>query len=321
MRSYHVDHAEIVSFADSHVNLKPEDVKSYREQAERLREKVEKYLTEHPEVSLKKSLISGSLAKGTALKDFDDIDLAVYVAEGEAPSDVNALIPWLAERIRKAFPNFKPEQVIENTFTVTVIYAISGLKVDVVPIFYSGDPEWRGHMVSKKDGTKILTSIPLHKEFVAKRKRANKVHYRQIVRLLKYWVKYQKTLNENFRFKSFMIELLVAHLADKGIPLDNYPEALAQIFAYIAKDGLKTTIAFDDYYDPSKCKKGECVMHIWDPVNHENNVASRYDEARQDAIVQAALDAGDAVDSAIHATSKSEALRHWRKVFGPAFDA
>ncbi len=36
-----------------------------------------------------------------------------------------------------------------DTFTVTVLYAVSGLKVDVVPIFYSGDPQWRGHMVSK----------------------------------------------------------------------------------------------------------------------------------------------------------------------------
>ena len=35
--------------------------------------------------------------------------------------------------------------------------------------------------------------------------------------------------------------------------------------------------------------------------------------------VQAALDAGDAIDSAICAHTKSEALRYWRKVFGTSF--
>ena len=321
MKNLHVTTSDIAGFARDHVNLKRDDVKDKLDQADRLKDKLEAHIAEHPEISFKRSILSGSLAKGTALKDIDDIDLGVYVVEGEAPVTVNELIPWLAERIRKAFPNFKPDQVVENTYTVTVLYAVSGLKVDVVPIFYSGDPDWRGYMVSKTDGARILTSIPLHKQFITARKKANKTHYRQIVRLLKYWVKQRKVENENFRFKSFMIELYVAHLADNGLPLGDYPEALAQIFAHIAKDGFKTPVAFSDYYDPALCKLGTGPMHIWDPVNHQNNVASRYDDARRDAIVDAALDAGDAIDSALHTHSKGEALRYWRKVFGPAFDA
>lgn len=321
MKNSHITHTEITSFAQNHVNLKRDDVKDKLDQADRLKDKLEAHIAEHPEISLRRTILSGSLAKGTALKDIDDIDLGIYVTEGDAPSAINELIPWLATRLRAAFPNFKPEQVVENKFTVTVLYAVSGLKVDVVPIFYNGAADWRGYMVSKDDGIKVLTSIPLHKEFIATRKKANKTHYRQIVRLLKYWVKQRKIDDENFRFKSFMIELFVAHLADNGLPLDDYPEALAQIFAYIAKDGFATSVAFSDYYDPSICKKTTNPMHIWDPVNHENNVANRYDIARRDAIVSAALDAGDAIDSALHATTKGEALRYWRKIFGPAFDA
>ncbi len=321
MKNSHVTHTEIKKFADDHVNLKPDDVKEYRAQAERLREKLEKHIQDHPEISLKKSLFSGSLAKGTALKDIDDIDLAVYVTEGEAPVAVNELIPWLAERIRKAFPAFKSHQVVENSFTITVLYSESGLKVDVVPVFYSGGADWRGHLISKDTGDKILTSIPLHISFITARKKANKSHYRQIVRLMKYWVKQRKIDDPNFRLKSFMVELLVAHLADNGMVLDDYPEALANIFAHIAKDGLKTSIVFSDNYDASLPVLGTSPIHIWDPVNHENNVASRYDDAQRNAIVSAALDAGDAIDSALHAHSKGEALRYWRKVFGPAFDA
>jgi hypothetical protein len=67
-----------------------------------------------------------------------------------------------------------------------------------------------------------------------------------------------------------MIELLVAHLADQGLSLSDYPEALAQIFAYIVKDGFRTSIAFSDYYDPKLCVRGTDLMQIWDPVNHEN---------------------------------------------------
>jgi hypothetical protein len=105
------------------------------------------------------------------------------------------------------------------------------------------------------------------------------------------------------------------------LSLSDYPEALAKIFAYIVKDGFRTAISFSDYYDPKLCVRGTDPMNIWDPVNHENNVARRYDAARRDAIVSAASDAGDAIDSALHATSKGEALRYWRTIFGPAFDA
>jgi hypothetical protein len=56
-------------------------------------------------------------------------------------------------------------------------------------------------------------------------------------------------------------------------------------------------------------------------VNCENNVAGLYTVPHKDKIVQAALDAGDAVDSALHAISKSETVRYWQKIFGSSFSA
>jgi tRNA nucleotidyltransferase (CCA-adding enzyme) len=321
MSRLHVGHGDIAHFADEHVNLKREHVREYREQAGRLRERLEAHIAEHPEFSLRKILISGSLAKGTALKSIDDIDMALYITNADAPTEMTTLIPWLVERLRKAFPSFKPEQIVANPTTITVLYAGSGLKVDIVPILYDGDPQWKGHMVATSTGDKILTSIPMHLDFVRRRKDANKVHFAQIVRLLKYWVKQQKAQNKNFRFKSFMVELVVAHLADSGLVLDDYPEALAKIFAHIAKDNFVTSIVFADHYHPSTPNASSHPIRIWDPVNPENNVAKRYDDAQRNAIIDAALAAGDAVDSALHATTKSDTLRYWQKVFGPAFDA
>jgi tRNA nucleotidyltransferase (CCA-adding enzyme) len=321
MSVIHVGHSDIVRFADERVNLKREDAKELREQVNRLRDRLETYLEEHPDFELRKMLLSGSLAKGTSLKSLNDIDVALYVSFAEAPVNMADLLPWLAARLRLAFPNFKPEQVVANPFTITVAFSNSGLKVDVVPIFYDGDPDWWGHLVSKDTGEQILTSIPMHLDFIRRRKAANDIHYAQVVRLLKYWAQTQKLENPDFRFKSFMIELLVAHLADEGLRVDNYPEALAEIFAYIATDAFQTAIAFHDHYNPGLCALTSHPIRIWDPVNHENNTAKLYTAEQKQAIVEAALDAGDAIDAALRAPTKGDTLRYWRKVFGSTFDA
>ena len=57
-------------------------------------------------------LLSGSIAKGTALRSLNDIDLACYISGADTPQDVAELLDYLAERLRKAFPNFSPDQVV-----------------------------------------------------------------------------------------------------------------------------------------------------------------------------------------------------------------
>lgn len=321
MSRKHVDQAEIVRFADEQVNLKREDAAEFREQVGRLRDRLENYLNENPDFELRKMLLSGSLAKGTALKSLNDVDVACYVSSEKAPASVSDLLEFLAERLRKAFPNFKPEQVKPNEFSVTVSFVASGLRVDVVPILYAGDPAWRGDLISQENGERLMTSIPMHLQFIRRRKDANKTHFAQVVRLIKYWVAQRKQENRDFRLKSFMAELIVAHLADDGLSLRDYPEALAETFAFIARDGLRCVIAFGDYYEPSACAATAHPIRVWDPVNCENNVAKLYTESQREAIVEAALDAGDAIDAALRAPTTSDTLRYWRRVFGPAFGA
>lgn len=320
MSREHVDHADIARFADARVNLKREDAASLRDQANRLRDKLETYISEHPDFALRKMLLSGSLAKGTALKSTSDIDVGCYVSSTAAPHEVNKLIPWLAQRLLQAFPNISADQIHPKEYSVAIEFKGTGNEVDVVPILYSGDSQWRGDLVSQETGQRLMTSIPMHLEFIRKRKSNSPIHFAQFVRLLKYWARIRKQEDEGFRFKSFMIELIVAHLADKGVPLNDYPNALASAFAFMASDQFRTTIVFGDYYSPSSCAASSSPVRIWDPVNCENNVAARYDSQHRDKIVEAALDAGDAIDSALRAISKSETIRYWRKVFGPAFD-
>ncbi len=316
-----VTHDDLVRFAEERVNLKRDDATELRRQANLLRDRLEGYLEEHPDFELRKMLLSGSLAKGTALKSISDIDVGCYVSSASAPEKISDLADWLAKKLRAAFPNFKPEQVKPKEYSVSVNFITTGNEVDIVPILYNGDLKSRGYLVSQETGEKLMTSIPMHLEFIRKRKSANEKHFAQLVRLLKFWSKLQKANDEEFRFKSFMVELVVAYLADRGTPLGDYPRALAAIFAFLASDEFRTTISFSDYYDPKTCKVTNDPVRIWDPVNCENNVACLYTASNKNKIVQAALYAGDAVDSARRAITKGEAVRFWQKVFGPSFSA
>ena len=162
MSRTHIDHRDLVLFAEDKVNLPKDKADEYRAQARRLREKLEGYLSEHPDFSLKRIQLSGSLAKGTALRSLNDIDMAVYISGSDAPHDTRALLDYLAERLRKAYPNFSPDQVKPQTYSVTVSFRGTGLDVDVVPVLYAGLPDWRGDLISQEDGSFLETSIPLH---------------------------------------------------------------------------------------------------------------------------------------------------------------
>src|ERR1700683_3644726 len=117
MSRQHVDHGDIVNFAQERVNLPRDKANEYRAQARRLREKLDGYLDEHPDFTLKKMMLSGSLAKGTSLRSLNDIDVACYISGADAPKDVTALLSYLAERLCKAFANFSPDQVQPQTYS------------------------------------------------------------------------------------------------------------------------------------------------------------------------------------------------------------
>lgn len=306
-------------FAEERVNLPQEKAKEYRDQAQRLQDKLSGYLADHPDFSLKRMMLSGSLAKGTALRSLNDIDVAVYISGSEAPRDTRELLDYLAERLRKAFPNFSPEQVKPQTYSVTVSFRGSGLDVDVVPVLYAGQPQWRGNLVSQEDGSFLETSIPLHLEFARARKRSAPTHFAQVVRLAKYWARLMKQERPDFRFKSFMIELIMAKLLDNGVDFSDYPEALQAFFTYLVTSELRERIVFEDNYSASTVGTLHDLVQIIDPVNAQNNVARLYTQRNVDQIIDAAMDAGDAIDAALRAPTKQLTLGYWQKVFGSSF--
>lgn len=319
MAREHVSHQDIVQFAKERVNLPKDRADTYREQARRVRERVTAYLSEHPDYALKKILLSGSLAKGTALRTLNDIDMACYISGSDVPSDIDSLLEYLAARLRKAFPNMSEAQVKPQTYCVTISFIRTGLNVDVVPVIYSGDPDWYGNLVSQQDGSFLETCIPRHLEFIRKRKAQQETHFAQVIRLAKFWVRNMKSERADFKFKSFMVELVMAKLLDDGKKFSDYPEALQNFFTYLATSDLREHISFSDYFPASSLPVYSDRVRIIDPVNPKNNAAKLYTSAQADQIVDAAIDAGDAIDAALAATTKEKTVYYWQKVFGPSF--
>lgn len=319
--SSHVTHSDIKAFAETKVNLPAADAQTYRDQVNRLRDRLKKHIDENPGFALVKMLHAGSVAKGTALKTVNDLDAAVYVRSDEAPGDDSDLVPWLADRVREANPNLSQDQIVEQDHCVTISFRGSGLDVDVVPVLYEGDEDDKGYLVDKTTGARMLTSIPMHLEFIRTRKDANPTHFAQVVRLAKWWAQELKMKNSTFKCKSFLIELVLAHLADnEEIDFTDYGEALEGFFSYIVKSDLKERIAFTDYYSAGELPSPTgSAIEVFDPVNSENNITVRYTDQDRKRLVDAAEAAGDAIDEALFSDTKGRAVQCWQLVFGSSF--
>ncbi len=315
-----ITHSDISTFAANSVNLKRDDAKVYRDQVNRLREKIDGFASEHPENGLVKMLLSGSLAKGTALKTINDIDVALYVKASEAPKDEISLLEWIAVRIRKAYPTMAPDQIKPVTHCVRISFKGTGLDVDVSPVHYAGDPQWRGHLYNRETGKPLLTSIPMHLDFIRKRKNAQPDDFAQMVRLIKWWVKQRKKNDDSFRLKSFITEMIVAHLVDTGVNMSDYPAGLEAFFKYVVKSQLKTRIAFTDYYAAAKLPAATGKpIEIFDPVNEANNVSADYSLQDRQRIVEAADESLERLAEARFATTRGRAIECWQDILGSSF--
>ena len=113
--------------------------------------------------------------------------------------------------------------------------------------------------------------------------------------------------------------MILSRLLDDGLEFSDYPEALQHFFTYVAKTDMREKIIFTDYYQASSVGSFLEPVQIIDPVNAENNVSKLYSSSDADAIVNKALDAGDAIDAALAAPTKGETIYYWQKVFGPSF--
>lgn len=317
-----ISQSDIVTFADDKVNLKRDHAQRYREQVSNLRNHLDRYIAEHPDIGLVKMLLSGSLAKGTALRTLNDVDVALYVKGESAPSELSELLNWLVERLRKTYWQMAPENIKVDGPAITISFSGTGIDVDIVPVYYLGDPQWRGYLWDRRTGEKILTSIPQHLDFIRKRKEKQPTHFAQTIRLVKWWARQREKDDASLFIRSFLIELLLAHLSDSGKIFSDYHQGLEHFFLYIQKTGLKERVAFSDYYSASKLPKSSTgAVEIFDPVTPENNVAHDMTDVIRQKLVTLSDNALDALSYAKTCQTKGAALECWQELMGSSFNA
>jgi tRNA nucleotidyltransferase (CCA-adding enzyme) len=317
-----ITHRDLVAFADDRVNLKKAEVDRQRAQVNSLRERIETKIATTPGFAFVKALNAGSVAKGTALNNAKDRDLAVYVRAELAPAEMPKLVGWVRDRLLEIYPNMAADQIVAKTHCVTVHFNGTGLDVDVVPVLYEGEANDVGSLVSKVDGDLLKTSVRLQLDFIRGRKNAHPQDLAQLIRFTKWWARQQAKRDGEFKCQSYMLELLWIHLADNGLTLDEYPSALEEFFGFIVNGGFDRQIAFTDYHKAADLPdRGTIPIQVLDPVNFENNVAQHYKTADRDRLEAAAQAAFDAITTARFEPIKGMAVRLWQQVLGTGFKA
>jgi hypothetical protein len=310
---------DLAAWADRRINLSSELAQAYREQGNRLRTKLEKYIGDHPGFDLVKMLNSGSVPKGIALRTKSDMDVGVYIKRAAAPASNVDLVGWLSDRLREAYGDLvSPDQITSDNVSVRVAFRGSSIDVECVPILFDGEADNYGDLLLRT-GVRVRTSISKHLDFFRVRKSRHPQSFAQWVRFLRYW-RNQRDEEGRMPLSGFAIDLIAAHLVDEGLDPSNYPAALQNFFGFIVKGGLEQRIVFTDNYAASKVIDDGAAIRIIDPVAETNNIASNISKTQRDVAVDAAAEALDDLAIARTSTTKEDAIAGWRGVFGPEFN-
>ncbi len=179
----------------------------------------------------------------------------------------------------------------------------------VIPIPSQQGYSWQP---SSQGADPIKTSIEGQLEFIKKRKNADP-RYRNMVRLLKKW----RNESELEKLRSFMIELILAHVLDAQGPAQSFESGIQRFFLYLAQSKLQSPISFPEHGKITQFPKAAVV--ILDPVNKDNNVGVRLADEERQEIVAAAETALNTIETAIWSGTKGETLDLWKEVMGRSF--
>jgi len=321
MREPIIEHTHIAQFAERFVAIPRDRETKCQELFSRMSARLREYKEVNPQSGLVKFVLSGPVAKGIVLRTTENIDVALYLTDRLAPSSAVELHVWLLERLRTLFPPMLLSPKQPPVPAIAFSLPDAPLPLLLTPVYDDEAPDGGGRQFAKETGELVRTSIPLRIALFQKRKDSQPVHFAQVYRLLEWWAE-QRRKDPAFHFKSFLIELLCVHLADRGVVMSNYPAALEAFFSYVADTQLKERVAFFDYYSPQDLPSPSgAPIEIFDPISPRNNVAVAYDDADRRHFVDAAAASFDAINTAKRAASKKEAVACWRSVLGDSFDA
>lgn len=287
--------------------------KEYHEQVDRLIAELSKTVREKTKIEITKVVKAGSFAKFTILRktstDPVDVDVVFYISGKSVDHEtLQSLNDTIYNLLIEIYPNKDVEDFEIQRKAATVSFVGSGLSVDVVPVFEDPERPGYGWQFDLQDGSKMETCAPCQIKFVRDRKNKDK-DYRTLVRLLKKW----RNHAELKALKSFLIELIVAHVLDTEGNAGTIEQRFRRLLLYIAQSGLKEKIQFAENTAPFGTFTDPVI--IIDPVYSLNNAASRITEEERVEIAAAA----EAAWEAAHFASAEDDTEVWKELFGPRF--
>ncbi|XUM22725.1 CBASS oligonucleotide cyclase [Bradyrhizobium oligotrophicum S58] len=303
-----------LQYYDSNVlRLPAEKRKEYHEQVDRLITELSRTVREKTAIKITKVVKAGSFAKFTILRktstDPVDVDVVFYISDRSVDHEtLQSLNDTIYKLLIEIYPNKDVEDFEIQRKAATVSFVGTGLSVDIVPVIEDPQRVGYGWQFDLQDGSKLQTCAPCQIKFVRDRKNKDK-DFRTLVRLTKKW----RNHAELKPLKSFIIELLAAHVLDTEGDTGSIEQRFRRILLYIAQSGLKERIQFAENTPPFGTFNDPVV--IIDPVYSLNNVASRITEAERQVIVAAAQNAWEAA----HFASAEDDTEVWKEIFGPRF--
>jgi tRNA nucleotidyltransferase (CCA-adding enzyme) len=287
--------------------------KEYHNQVDRLVTTLGTSLQDQTVIKVTKIVKAGSFAKYTILRktneDPVDVDVVFYISGRNVDDDtLESLIQTIYELLIKLYPNKSVEHFEFQRKAATVTFVGSGLSVDIVPVIENPSKPGYGWQYDIRNGTRVETCAPCQVKFVQDRKDIDP-NFRTLVRLGKRWSRHVE-----IKLKSFMVELLMAHLLEKNGKTESIEQRFRDFLLYIAQSELKEVIRFPENGDLVPTFKDPVV--ILDPVNSSNNVASRLTEAERIEIIRAANSSWEAACFASQSDGEDEL---WKELFGARF--
>ncbi|BDB20731.1 hypothetical protein cym2001_40960 [Pseudomonas sp. CYM-20-01] len=308
-----LNNTEIRYYDGNVLRLPAEKRTAYHQQVDRLISELSKKLKDQNKITITKVVKAGSFAKFTILRqtteDPVDVDVVFYISgrnvDHETLSSLNQLI---FDALITLYPNKSVEDFEIQRKAATVTFVGSGLSVDIVPVIEDPQNANYGWQFDIHDGTRAQTCAPCQIKFVRDRKNIDP-DFRTLVRLGKKW----RNRIELKPLKSFVIELIMAHVLATNGKEGSIEKRFRDFLQYIAQSELKEVITFPENGTVTSVFSDPVV--ILDPVCNTNNVASRISEGERKEIVEAALNAWQTA----HFASTEDDLELWKELFGPRF--
>jgi hypothetical protein len=305
--------AQLINYKDR-IKFSSIDKRRFQDQIDNLISSIETKISEQTSTTVLKVLQCGSWKKGTIIKPADDvpIDIDLVFFLNIDPEDDVALrqTHQLILPILKSIYHQKEDKDFwNNPKTAGIEFITSGLKVDIVPVGKTSDPDYV--VQPDKDTGVYFTSPTKQLEFISQRKLANQ-NYTAIVRILKKW----RNCND-VDLSSFAIELIVAYLdINKGVE-SNIQEAILRFFRLLSKKQFPVLLFNAPY---GTYKHDGNYVYIADPTYEENNIMKSVTNLEWNLIRIKADTAFETLLLAEEEEYITSTINLWKEVFGAGFN-